>query len=130
LNVTCGRSRSRRDFLFLVTVATSAGVCLSSREELCLIELQWEQPLAANDGRFWLRDIECRPARQAHIVSALWLVIALAFIAAIALRVGVWGQARGSVMHTNTAHLGLPPCVASSKSGWRHSGELEAVCAQ
>jgi hypothetical protein len=110
-------------------VATSTEVCLSSREELCLVELQWEQPVAANDADFCPRDMDRRPPHRAHMVRGrLLFLIALGVIAAIALRVGASGKA-SHAKEADEARLGMHPCLAALRqNGWRHSNQLQALC--
>jgi hypothetical protein len=118
-------------FLLLETVATSTEVCLSSREELCLIELQWERPVAANDGEFWPRDVDRRPSQRAHIVWGLLFVVALAIIATFVLRVEGWGKASAAKDVDAARVVGMHPCLAGLRqSGWRHSDQFEALCAR
>jgi hypothetical protein len=117
-------------FFLSKTVATSTEVCLSSREELCLVELQWEQPVAANDAEFWPRDMDRRSPQPAPIVRGLLIVIALGLIAAIALHVGASGQA-SDAKEADEARLGMHPCLAAVRqNGWRHSNQLQALCAR
>jgi hypothetical protein len=103
---------------------------VSSREELCLIELQWEQPVAANDREFWPRDLDRRPSQRGHFVRGLLFVIALAIIATFVLRVEGWGKA-SAAKDVDAARVGMHACLAGLRqSGWRHSDQFEALCAR
>jgi hypothetical protein len=117
-------------FFFSKTMATSTEVCLSSREELCLVELQWEQPVSANDAEFWPRDMDRRSPQPAPIARGLLILIALGLIAAIALRVGASGKAT-EAKEADAARVGMHPCLAGLRhDGWRHSDQLQALCAR
>jgi|HubBroStandDraft_4_1064222.scaffolds.fasta_scaffold00601_6 hypothetical protein len=106
------------------------GVCLSSREELCLVELQWEQPVAANDAEFWPRGMDRRSPQRAPIVRGLLIVIALGLIAATALHVWASGKASDPT-EADAARVGMHPCLAGLRqNGWRHSDQLQALCAR
>jgi len=86
--------------------------------------------VAANDGDFWVRDVECRPARRAPIVRGLLVLIALGFITAITLRVGESGKS-SDAKPVYAAAVGMHPCLAGLRhDGWRHSDQLQALCAR
>jgi hypothetical protein len=87
--------------------------------------------VAANDHKFWPRDVDRRIPQRTHIVRGLLFVIALGIIAAIVFRVE--GRDKPSeAKDADVARLGMPPCLASLRqSGWRHSDDqLEALCAR
>jgi hypothetical protein len=67
--------------------------------------------------------------RKGHIVRGLFLVIALASIAAIVFRVGGPGKVN-EAKDVDVVRAGLHPCLANlRRNGWRHSDQLEALCA-